>query len=232
MNLPILSITFLHDNLLLAANGPYLLIYNTDTKWLIKKQKMFHKDRIHGIKVSSSSFGVNEQIITCWGARCISWMTMSFDSNQTIHIRNCKYLALTDWVKDVELISNNNSSLFAILLAQNVVQIWNTDTQDKVLQVSCESTGILYSGKLFGTHISNLQVLCGTPLGSLFLWSVVEKGKVLKEFQGHKSPIHACCMNDKHVFSSSEDRIIRIFCKDTKYVFSFFLKIFKLNFYF
>src|ERR1700712_3244197 len=71
---PVTAVSF-HDGILLAADGPFLRLYDETKKTLLESHRIFDWQQIHGISISDSEGFSNHAII--WGGKLLRTSNLS-----------------------------------------------------------------------------------------------------------------------------------------------------------
>lgn len=197
---PSLCVKF-HKTWVLAAYGPFIRIYDYRSGRLLNECKIFHRNKVHGIKISNSG-------------KAIFFGAMSLSIVELEAVRNCcsllQYEKLTDeWITSGEF-SYEGDRVY-ILTCYNKILI--CDLQGNIISRKAiyGERSILYSGSIKVFSKNKIYINAGTVMGGILIWDMLT-GTKLHNLMGHAGSIFYVTVSDngKYVASCSDDRSVRL----------------------
>lgn len=202
---PALCVKF-HKDSLLTCYGPYLQEYDYKHNELMNKCKLFNRNKIHGICISS------EGKICAYGGSSISILKLEDINQRREYLSN--ELVLDENITAIEF-SKDGSKLY-ILTNYNKVLI--TDLTGKVVEEKklVGERSILYSGSIKVISESEVQINAGTVMGGAIVWDLY-KEELIHNLTGHEGSIFyiQSSEHNKLIASCSDDRSIRLWDRET-----------------
>lgn len=196
---PVTALRFLNDETLLVGQGPTLKVYNYKTGNLKHQQRIFTREKIHGISVESGKIGV-------WGGRSLSVFTLS-----DLLAGKISETRLNNWITTASFGFDDNT-FFYCLESHNTVLKINSETMGIEHRYTCDEKSILYSATLFPISKEKILVASGTVLGGVVVWDLFS-GNILYNFTDHEGSIFgvAFSRDGSKLISCSDDRSIRLY---------------------
>ncbi|KAJ2654308.1 WD repeat-containing protein 6, partial [Coemansia sp. RSA 1199] len=217
--LPSTAIAFLSDNLLAAANGSTIDIYDVQLKTLICSCAVFDSVRIHGIVAQLGDVD----------SRCIE--VLVFGSKQwtviRVHLDNALVEPSTvfyteDWIKAGHWVQDDKQMWqVALALAHNQVLVMDSTHGNSIYNVQCAERCILYAAALYGATMQTLVIAAGTVFNKVLVWDAWTKdteAQVRVQLSGHEGVVFGVrfSKDGRRIMSTSDDRSVRVWNLDEK----------------
>lgn len=196
---PVTSLSFYEKNLLVAAAGSFLKLYDWRCGQLLISRKLFEVNKVHGV----SFYGESSAI--AWGGDSVACISDVKD----LRVRNV--YACKDRVTDAAVFGG----VLFILTAHNEVLEIELLTTTLQRTHRCAERSILYSGSLY-LSTNKLNVAAGTVFGGVVVWNL-QSDEVVQRFEAHEGSIFDVCWSQDgtRIASCSDDRAIYIHDVDT-----------------
>ncbi|KAF4323695.1 hypothetical protein G195_003155 [Phytophthora kernoviae 00238/432] len=187
-------------SLLYVGVGPTIFLYNTASGDLLGEHQILTRGILHGCDVvrlhGSSTPGIEGYVGAFFGQKrvsCFQNLPQSPEEAQGLEELTIlgKSKVFCDWVFDVQLLSDDcaseegeesNKLLAAVGLAHNLVQIWNSVSNEILRSVQCADRCILYALAFHGRSQDTLVVASGTVFQQILLWDPMVEGDVGADF--------------------------------------------------
>ncbi|XP_039161352.1 WD repeat-containing protein 6 isoform X2 [Eucalyptus grandis] len=185
--------------LLLAGSGSQVSLFDLASGAMVRTFYVFRGIRVHGIVLggadfpggSSSSSSTLDYVIAVYGERRVKLFRLSVrlgrgagEGSGTVLSADLELVSaaprLSHWVMDVRFLKNGTSEdelqrclTVAIGCSDNSIRLWDVDKCSFVLAVSSPERCLLYSMRLWGDNLQDLQVASGTIYNEILIWKVV-----------------------------------------------------------
>ncbi|CCD25542.1 tRNA (34-2'-O)-methyltransferase regulator RTT10 NDAI_0F02240 [Naumovozyma dairenensis CBS 421] len=202
---PSLCVKF-YKNYVVSGYGPFIQIYDYhDNGKLIHKSKMFRKNKIHGLSVSS------EGKLLVFGSRSVSVVDLDDDLiNNDENVDAIRFEKLnSEWIINGEF--SANGKFIYLLTSYNKVLICDLIGNVVSEKVLPGERSILYSGSIKVLSNDKVLINAGTVMGGVLIWDLSTESKI-HNLLGHEGSIFHVTVSDNGelVASCSDDRSIRI----------------------
>lgn len=121
------------DRFLLVGIGNILLVYDTESRKLCLRRKIFDKASIHGIQ-----FNDKQMLVAIHGEKYVAIYKLLAPMSYLIEF-DC-VLITTDWVCNILWM---NSNCLLTVSAHNVATVWSLELKEKINSSSCDEICIL-----------------------------------------------------------------------------------------
>lgn len=219
--------------LILAAEGPFLKIYDAQTSRLISECRVFDSQAIHGIIIRELDNDSSDELqVVIWGGQCLTLIRESqiedIIAQHVVSIAETATFA-SDWVLSVAFCPWQKESCVMVTAHNAMIQatLSKTDGSIKLRQLQPSSRSMLYSASLVCDNEDTVIVAAGTIFGEIIVWKCVATGddptfhnEALFVFTGHEGSIFGVDISPKIMgndgkttrllASCSDDRTIRI----------------------
>ncbi|XP_030551812.1 uncharacterized protein LOC115756249 isoform X2 [Rhodamnia argentea] len=184
--------------LLLAGSGSQMSLFELVSGAMIRTFYVFRGVRVHGVVLGSvdfpggSSSSMLDYTVAVYGERRVKLFRLSVrlgrearEESETVLSADLKLISpvprLSHWVMDVCFLKDNGTSsnelkrclTVAIGCSDNSIHLWDVDTCSLILAVSSPERCLLYSMRLWGDNVEDLQVASGTIYNEILIWKVV-----------------------------------------------------------
>ncbi len=209
---PVRALEVLSNELLFAAEGPTLAIYNYVTGEKLMERIVFQRNKIHGIEIIdknlSGDFNDTDIKLAVWGSRSLSIFTLQ-EFKELSH--KLPHFSVGDWI--FHCLFENFTTLH-VLNSHNIVYTINTDVGNTKIVESkhCNWKSILYSGTIhLNKETSKLTVLAGTVMDGILVWDL-QTCEVQHNLTKHEGSIFNVISSPcgKYIISCSDDRSIKV----------------------
>ncbi|KAF2105497.1 WD domain-containing protein [Lophiotrema nucula] len=201
--------------LLLAAEGPFLLVYHGQSLSFVLRQRIFQAQAIHGIVAQSK--GIEHAEIVIWGGSFLRALKISlgptsrgFDKLPENAVQLSPTAKASDWILDLashpystEDDGENNDIVCAAVTAHNaLLEVIITGTPSTngsldvvIAELTSSSKSILYSAHLIWHGPDLILIAAGTAFGEIIFWSWTRQSdadtssRVHRVFLGHEGSI-------------------------------------------
>lgn len=219
--------------LILAAEGPFLKIYDAETSTLISQCRVFDSQAIHGIIIRESEINSDDSLqIVIWGGSSLTLILRSqienIISQNVVSITEATTSA-TDWILGVAFCPWDKNSCVMVTAHNAMLQatLSRKDGSIRSRQLQPSSRSMLYSASLICENEDTVMVAAGTIFGEIIVWKCVateDRSTFLNEalfvFTGHEGSIFGVDISPlimgedgksmRLLASCSDDRTIRI----------------------
>ncbi|KAB8298771.1 hypothetical protein EYC80_000946 [Monilinia laxa] len=234
---PILALEFYQTStgklLILAAEGPFLKIYDAETSTLISQCRVFDSQTIHGIILRELELGSDDNLqVVIWGGSSLTLILRSqiekIISQNVVSITETTTLA-SDWILGVAFCPWEKDGCVMVTAHNAMLQatLSKKDGSIRSRQLQPSSRSMLYSASLVCENEDTVIVAAGTIFGEIIVWRCVateDSSAFLNEalfvFTGHEGSIFGVDISPlimgedgrsaRLLASCSDDRTIRI----------------------
>ncbi|XP_056163038.1 uncharacterized protein LOC115689569 isoform X2 [Syzygium oleosum] len=190
--------------LLLAGSGSQVSLLDLESGAMPRTFHVFRGIRVHGIVLggadltgesSSSSTSALDRAVAVYGERRVKLLRLSVrvgrreapQERGTVSSADLELISavprLSHWVMDVRFLKDDGTSsdelkrcrTVAIGCSDNSVHLWDVDKCSLILAVSSPERCLLYSMRLWGDNLEDLQVASGTIYNEILIWKVVPR---------------------------------------------------------
>ncbi|XP_050428277.1 uncharacterized protein LOC126838155 [Adelges cooleyi] len=195
---------------LFAGVGNCLLVYDTRTKSLSLRKKIFDKASIHGIQNNNDT-----TLIAIHGENYVAIHKLT-THNGFLLTFEC-ILQTDDWVCNILWLKDN---LLLSVSSHNIAKVWNFNLNKELNSSKCDEQCILYSATSVGEDIDNTIIFSGTVFREIVIWSPFRRHNctnILHRLQKHEGVIFSIYVNKSNTLlsSTSDDRSIVIWNVET-----------------
>ncbi|QSZ32190.1 hypothetical protein DSL72_001761 [Monilinia vaccinii-corymbosi] len=234
---PILALEFYHTStgtlLILAAEGPFLNVYDAETSTLISQCRVFESQASHGIIVREFDHDTDDHLqIVIWGGSCLTLISRSqvekILSQNVVSVTETAAFA-SDWVLGAAFCPWEKNAC-VIVTAHNAMLQATLSKEDGSIrwrQLQPSSRSMLYSANLVCENEDTVIVAAGTIFGEIIVWKCIAtencsvfRNEALFIFTGHEGSIFGVDISPliagedgksiRLLASCSDDRTIRI----------------------
>jgi WD40 repeat protein len=187
--------------LYVAAEGPFLRLYNCKNLHYLESNQVFQAQAIHGIACLSET--INHVTLVIWGGFLVRTVDFDLIAEEDVRIVPASWLFsevfnAPDWILDLspapsqcEGESTSDVRILAAVTAHNaLLELTATRTNGipviLIAELSSSSRSILYSAHLLWESPGRVLVAAGTAFGEIMYWSWTRRPK-----NGSKSQIHS-----------------------------------------
>ncbi|EDO19427.1 hypothetical protein Kpol_1002p74 [Vanderwaltozyma polyspora DSM 70294] len=190
-----------YDEFVYAGYGPYIEQYNYKSGELINRCRVFRKNKVHGISISSNGY------ILAYGARSAAVCSLSDISDNVSILQEERLLA--EWITCGEFSADGNK-VFLLTCYNKVIISDIIGTIIGVKTIKGERS-ILYSGSIKPFSDELVYISAGTVMGGVLVWNLYEES-IVHNLKGHEGSIFYSTISDngKYLASCSDDRSIRL----------------------
>ncbi|CCU82082.1 WD 40 repeat protein [Blumeria hordei DH14] len=215
---------------LIAGEGPYLKVYDSNTSLLLLQHRIFSEQVIHGISTLDKQEDIAENGFVCiaiWGGTSLALLTkVRFDLllDQVVNDITDLITLVPDWILDAA-ISPFEPNNCALVTAHNAIILASVQPKYGRLEwktVFSPSKLILYSAHLIWESKLHVIVASGTAFGQIITWKCFVDGTKLNicTLAGHEGSVfgikfsptftHADGRDGRLLASCSDDRTVRV----------------------
>lgn len=202
---PSLCVKF-YEDLVYAACGPFLHVYNYHTGQLLNKCQVFHRNKIHGICINRKGS------VLLYGANSLSLVTLQ-EVNERSSLTELEK-SIDGWITSGEF-SYSGDQLY-LLTSYNKIII--CDESGSTVSTKClhGEKSILYSGSITVYSPEKVYVNAGTVMGGIIIWDLYAE-EIVHNLKGHEGSIFYVTesADGRYVASCSDDRSVRLWNLET-----------------
>ncbi|KAF8008258.1 hypothetical protein BT93_K2049 [Corymbia citriodora subsp. variegata] len=177
--------------LLLAGSGSQVSLFDLESGATLRTFYVFRGIRVHGIVLGGSSSSMLDYTVAVYGERRVKLFRLSVgvgrggcEESQAPLSADLELISaaprLSHWVMDVCFLKENGTSsdelkrglTVAIGCSDNSIHLWDVDKCSFILAVSSPERCLLYSMRLWGDNLEDLQVASGTIYNEILIWKV------------------------------------------------------------
>ncbi|KAL9110524.1 MAG: hypothetical protein Q9227_004882 [Pyrenula ochraceoflavens] len=178
------------EELILAAEGPYLRIFSAHVSACIHDVQIFSTQSIHGISIRRHLLQKDEVTLVLWGGRyiytCI--LTVPVATGHTVNavrIRDALETELQDWALQAAILvspASHQCLETAVITAHNVLYLVRQNDGDvatgaasTVEEIGKGLKSILYCSQMTVLSPRSLLIVSGTMFGEVLIWSCIQR---------------------------------------------------------
>ncbi|XP_048337417.2 uncharacterized protein LOC107426171 isoform X1 [Ziziphus jujuba] len=174
---------------LLAGSGSQLVVYDLESRKMVRSFCVFQGIRVHGVLCSLIDCdAVNSELafkVVVFGERRVKLFCLRIGMNESRVSVDLTLLKLLpkfgNWVLDVSFLKGDGISshegrgsyYLAVGCSDNSVHVWDISKCCVILEVQSPERSLLYSMRLWGDHLESLQIASGTIFNEIIIWKVV-----------------------------------------------------------